>query len=286
MKKSISYWSFPERLANGSKMSLKDCMEQAKKAGFEAIELAVAEKGELSLDSTKEDVGRIVQIAKEAGIELSSLATGLFWDYSLSSSSDKVRDKAKGIVKKMLELASYLGVDTILVVPGAVDIFFKPEAEIVPYDLAYKRSLEALGECVPTAERYKVSIGMENVWNKFLLSPLEMRDFIDKVGSEYLGAYFDVGNALLTGYPEHWIRILGKRIKKVHIKDFKVSIGNANGFCDLLEGDVNWTEVMKALREIGYSDYITAEMVPAYSQHPEALLCNTSRSMDFILGTL
>ena len=277
MKKSISYWSFPEKLANGSKMNLKNCMEQAKKAGFEAIELAVAEKGELSLDSTKEDVGRIVQTAKEAGIELSSLATGLFWDYSLSSSSDKVRDKARRIVKKMLELASYLGVDTILVVPGAV-------AEVVPYDIAYKRSLESLRECVPTAERYKVSIGIENVWNKFLLSPLEMRDFIDQVESEYLGAYFDVGNALLTGYPEHWIRILGKRIKKVHIKDFKVSIGNANGFCDLLEGDVNWAEVMKALREIGYSDYITAEMVPAYSQHPEALLCNTSRSMDFILG--
>jgi len=284
MKKSISYWSFPKKLANGSKMSLKDCMEQAKKAGFEAIELAVAEKGELSLDSTKEDVGRIVQIAKEAGIELSSLATGLFWDYSLSSSSDKVRDKAKGIVKKMLELASYLGVDTILVVPGAVDIFFKPEAEIVPYDLAYKRSLESLRECVPTAERYKVSIGMENVWNKFLLSPLEMRDFIDQVGSEYLGAYFDVGNALLAGYPEHWIRILGKRIKKVHIKDFKVSIGNVNGFCDLLEGDVNWAEVMKALRQVGYDDYITAEILPLYSQHPEALLYNTSRSMDFILG--
>jgi len=277
MKKSISYWSFPEKLANGSKMNLKNCMEQAKKAGFEAIELAVAEKGELSLDSTKEDVGRIVQTAKEAGIELSSLATGLFWDYSLSSSSDKVRDKARRIVKKMLELASYLGVDTILVVPGAV-------AEVVSYDIAYKRSLESLRECVPTAERYKVSIGIENVWNKFLLSPLEMRDFIDQVESEYLGAYFDVGNALLTGYPEHWIRILGKRIKKVHIKDFKVSIGNANGFCDLLEGDVNWAVVMKALREIGYSDYITAEMVPAYSQHPEALLCNTSRSMDFILG--
>ncbi len=284
MKKSISYWSFPKKLANGSKMSLKDCMEQAKKAGFEAIELVVAEKGELSLDSTREDIERIVQIAKEAGIELSSLATGLFWDYSLSSSSDKVRDKARRIVKKMLELASYLGVDTILVVPGAVDVFFKPEAEVVPYDIAYKRSLESLRECVPAAGRHKVNIGMENVWNKFLLSPLEMRDFIDKVGSEYLGAYFDVGNTLLTGYPEHWIRILGKRIKKVHIKDFKISIGNVNGFCDLLEGDVNWAEVMKALRQVGYDDYITAEILPVYSQHPEALLYNTSRSMDFILG--
>ena len=248
MKKSINYWSFSERSANGSKMSLKDCMQLAKKAGFEAIELAVAEKGELSLNSTRKDIEKIVQTAREVGIELSSLATGLFWDYSLTSSNDEVRSKAKEIVKKMLELSSYLGVDTILVVPGAVDVFFKPEVEIVSYDLAYKRSLESLQECVSTAEKYKVNIGIENVWNKFLLSPLEMRDFIDKIGSDYLGAYFDVGNTLLTGYPEHWVRILGKRIKKVHIKDFKVSIGNINGFCDLLEGDVNWTEVIKALK--------------------------------------
>lgn len=284
MKKSISYWSFPEKLANGSKMSLKDCMELAKKAGFEAIELAVAEKGELSLNSSREGIKKIVQAAKEVGIELSSLATGLFWDYSLSSCNDKVRDKAKGIVEKMLELAFYLGVDTVLVVPGAVDIFFKPEAEVVPYDVAYERSLESLRECVPIAEKYKVNIGIENVWNKFLLSPLEIRDFIDKLGSDYLGAYFDVGNTLLTGYPEHWIGILGKRIKKVHIKDFKVSIGNASGFCDLLEGDVNWAEVMKTLRQVGYNDYITAEILPPYSQHPEALIYNASKSMDFILG--
>jgi len=284
MKKSINYWSFAEKLANGSKMSLKDCMQLARRAGFEAIELTVAEKGELSLDSTRQDVEKIVETAEEVGIELSSLATGLFWDYSLSSSNDKVKDKAKGIVKKMLELASYLGVDTILVVPGAVDVFFKPAGEVVPYDVAYKRSLESLGECLATAQKYKVNIGIENVWNKFLLSPLEMRDFIDKLGSDYLGAYFDVGNTLLTGYPEHWIRILGKRIKKVHIKDFKRAIGNVNGFCDLLEGDVNWAEVMKALREIGYNDYITAEIMPPYSQHPEALIYNISKSMDFILG--
>ena len=171
MKKSINYWSFAEKLTDGSRMSLKDCMQLANKAGFEAIELTVAEKGELSLDSTRQHVEKIVETAEEVGIELSSLATGLFWDYSLSSSNDKVKDKAKGIVKKMLELASYLGVDTILVVAGAVDVFFKPEGEIVPYDVAYQRSLESLRECLLTAEKYKVNIGIENVWNKFLLSP-------------------------------------------------------------------------------------------------------------------
>lgn len=284
MKKSISYWSFSGVLEGKPKLDLRGCLKKAKKAGFEGVELAVAEAGELTLDSSKEDIKKITQAAKDVGIELSSLATGLFWDYSLTSSDDKTREKAKDIVRRMLEIAFYLGVDTVLVIPGTVDVFFKPDAEVVPYDLAYERSLASLKKCIPTAQRYKVSIGIENVWNKFLLSPLELRDFIDKIGSPYLGAYFDVGNSLLTGYPEHWIRVLGKRIKKVHLKDFKTAVGNINGFVDLLEGDVNWAEVMKALEEIGYDGWLTAEILPPYSQHPEALLYNASKSMDFILG--
>ncbi len=133
------------------------------------------------------------------------------------------------------------------------------------------------------AERYRVTIGIENVWNKFLLSPLEMRDFVDKIGSRYVGCYFDVGNVLLTGYPEQWIRILGERIKRVHLKDFKISIGNINGFCNLLEGDANWKEVIKALKEIKYDSYLTAEIVPPYRQYPQALIYNISKNMDFIL---
>lgn len=283
MKKGINFWSFPQRLANGSKLSLRDCMELAKKAGFEGIEVSIAEQGELTLGSTKKDIKKILQMSKTIGIELSSLATGLFWDYSLTASDKKIRGRARDIVTRMVEFAVCLKVDTILVVPGAVDFLFKKDAEIISYDIAYKRSLEALKECARIADRYKVNIGIENVWNKFLLSPLEMKEFIDEIGSNYVGSYFDVGNVLLFGYPEHWIRILGKRIKKVHIKDFKVSVGNINGVCDLLNGDVNWSEVMKAIRDIGYNDYIIAEVTP-YKENPEALIYNTSTSMDFILG--
>jgi len=93
-----------------------------------------------------------------------------------------------------------------------------------------------------------------------------------------------VGNVLLTGYPEHWIKILGKRIKKVHIKDFRREAGGIKGFVDLLEGDVNWKKVISALKDVGYDDYITAEIIPAYSHYPEVLIYNTSRSMDYILG--
>ncbi len=277
MKKGISQWAFPVS------MKLEECMGQAREAGFEGIEVAIAEEGEISLESTKGDMEKVVASSRRIGIELTSLATGLFWDYSLTDEKREVREKAKGIVSKMLELASGLNVDTILVVPGAVDVFFKPEGKKVSYEVAYERAQEALKELAGTVEEYKVNIGVENVWNKFLLSPLEMRNFLDEIGSDYVGAYFDVGNVLVSGYPEQWIRILGRRIKKVHFKDFKTDIGNASGFVDLLAGNVNWPEVIKAFGEIGYNGYAIAELFP-YSCHPEALIDNTSRSMDLILG--
>jgi len=277
MKKGISRWAFPASL------KLEECMVRAREAGFEGMEVALAEEGEINLESTRDDMEKVIASSRKAGIELTSLATGLFWDYSLTGEKVEVRDKAKGIVGKMLELASYLGVDSILVIPGAVDVFFKPEVEKVSYELVYERAKEALKELAETAEKYKVNIGVENVWNKFLLSPLEMRNFLDEIGSDYVGAYFDVGNVLATGYPEQWIRILGRRIKKVHFKDFKTDIGNFTGFVDLLEGNVNWPEVIKAFGDIGYHGYAIAELFP-YGCHPEALIYNTSKSMDLILG--
>ena len=123
---------------------------------------------------------------------------------------------------------------------------------------------------------------MENVWNKFLLSPLEFKDFIDKVDSPFVGIYLDVGNVVYTGYPEQWIKILGKRIKKVHFKDFRRSIGNINGFVDLLSGDVNFPAVMRAFTTTGYNDYVIAEMMP-YSYYEDQVVYNTSKAMDRIL---
>ena len=212
MKKGISIWSFAET-------DLKKCFCLAKDAGFDGVEVALDEKGPVSLESTKEDLLKVKKMAEEAGVELYSVASGLYWTYNYTSENEKNREKAKEITKKQLWVASELGCDTILVVPGAVNVSFEPGSEIVEYDVAYDRALSALKELAPYAEELKVSIGVENVWNKFLLSPLEMRDFIDKVGSDYVGSYFDVGNVLYCGYPEHWIKILNKRIKKVHFKN-------------------------------------------------------------------
>ena len=128
------------------------------------------------------------------------------------------------------------------------------------YDVVYDRALEAMKELKADAEAAGVVIALENVWNKFLLSPLEMRNFIDAVGSDYVKVYFDVGNTQFIGFPEHWIKILGSRIARIHMKDFKEAIGNLDGFCELLQGNVNFPAVMKALREVGYDSYLTTEI--------------------------
>lgn len=192
--------------------------------------------------------------------------------------------KAFDIAKKQLESAAALGVDTILIVPGAVGVDFIPNAPVVPYDRAYDNALAFFSKLAKEAEALKVSVGIENVWNKFLLSPLEMRGFIDAVGSDYVGSYFDVGNVVYSGYPEHWISILNKLIKKVHFKDYRRQAGGLHGFVDLLAGDVDYPVVIEALNAIGYNDYVTAEMIPPYTHHTKQIVYNTSAAMDAILG--
>ena len=163
------------------------------------------------------------------------------------------------MVKKQLDAAKILGADTILVIPGVVNACFSYPEKKVAYDVCYERSLKAITRLKDYAEKVGVSIGLENVWNKFLLSPLEMKDFIDKIGSDFVGSYLDIGNTLHISYPEDWVRILGKRIKKVHFKDYRTEVGGLAGFVDLLAGDVNYPEVIKALNEVGYDGWFSFE---------------------------
>lgn len=277
MKKGISIWSFTEP-------DIKKCLMLAKDAGFDGVELALDEQGPVNLNSTKEEMLEIKTFAESIGLELYSVASGLYWTYNYTSADEATREKAKAITRKQLEVASWLGCDTILVVPGAVKVAFDPASELVEYDVAYERALDALKELAPYAEALKVAIGVENVWNKFLLSPMEMADFIDKVGSDYVGSYFDVGNVLYIGYPEHWIKVLANRIKKVHFKDYRVAAGELYGFVDLLAGEVNWPAVMQQFENVGYDNWVTAEMLPPYTHYPETIVYNTSNAMDKILG--
>lgn len=277
MKKGICAVAFP------GDMKLEEVFATAKKCGYDGVELSMNGAGELTPDTSDAELERIKQLADEAGISLYSVTSGLCWAYSLTSDDEEQRNTAKHNFKRQLYIAAKLGCETILVVPGHVGVDFAPHLGVVDYQTAYDRAVEAVKELEPYARELGVNIGIENVWNKFLISPIEMREFIDEIGSEYVKAYFDVGNVAVNGYPEHWIRILGQRIAKIHFKDFKQSVGNINGFCDLLEGDVDYKAVVDALRQVGYDGWVTVEMGP-YRVSNEVSLEHAARAMDCIVN--
>lgn len=266
MKKGINMWSFP------ADWDMKKIFLEAKNAGFDGVEVTISEDGVISLNSTAEDMRNIKDIANEIGIEIISLGSGFGWKYPLTDNDEEIRIKAKNCIKKSIEVASWLECDAILVVPGKVT----PE---VSYDVAYDRTVQALRELEVFAREKGVCIGVENVWNDFLLSPLEMRNLIDEINSPYVKAYLDVGNMIYSGFAQHWVKILGERIKKVHIKDYNRS---AHAFVSLLDGDVNYPEVIKELNKIGYNDYLTAE-VGLLKGNPELGLKNVASCIEAIL---
>ena len=273
MKKGISRWCFKES-------SYSEIFRLAKSLGFDGVELTMDMGGELTPETTDEALLEIKKKAEEAGIELYSMASSLYWSYSLSSPDKEMREKALYVAERQIRAASILGCNTVLIVPGAVKVDFAAGLGVTGYEDAYKYALESAKKIAKIAEEYKVHVGMENVWNRFLVTPLEMKYFIDEVNSEYIGSYFDAGNVFPNGLPEEWIKVLGNRIKKVHIKDFHVGTKN---FCDLLTGSLDFDAVMKELENIGYDDYITAEM-GQYKVHNDVMLAHTSLAMDKILG--
>ena len=278
MDKSISCWAFsPQR-------SAPELFQMAREHGFTHVEVAIGEAGfslshQVTPDSTRDDCQRIVEAAHNAGVTLSSLACGLGWDYPLTAQDPQLRARAVELHRRALGVAANLGVDAMLTIPGGVWASFIPDFPLTHYEDAYRNGLESLRELAPVAEAVGVTLAIENVWNYFLLSPLEMRDFIDAIGSSRVGCYFDVGNVVLTGFPQQWIEILGARIARVHFKDFQRAVGTLDGFCDLGAGDVDFGAVVAALQSVGYNGPITAEFFDC-----EADLPKISATMDAILG--
>ena len=261
MLKGINYWAFPPG-NNGQSIEPEKALERAKNLGYDSFELTVEEEGAVSLGMSETGAERIKRKAESIGIKLVTVASGLSWGCSPTDPKKEVRDKAVINGKKILQIAAWLGAETILYVPGMVSAVFIPEFKPQLYDDVDNWAKDSLEKLIPSAEKLNVKIGVENVWNRFLLSPAEMRSFIDYFNSPYLGSYFDVGNVMLYGHPEHWIQMLNKRILAVHLKDFRVNVGNLDGFVDLLDGDVDYPSVMKEFRGIGYSGPFTAEIVP------------------------
>lgn len=241
----------------------------AKAAGFDGIEAM----SHLNRDE-------VLKARDETGIAIPSVCGAMHWKYLLSDPDPAVRASGVEALIVSIEDAKAYGADTVLLVPGRV-------TDAVSYDECWARSTEEIKKAIPLAEKLNVNIAIENVWNNFLLSPLEAARYVDQFGSNKIGWYFDCGNIVAYGYPEQWIRILGKRIKKVHIKEYSRKLadsqGRSAGFkANLLEGDVNWPAVMKALDETGYSDWTTIEQPGGNT--PEGLKDLSDRLTKIIAG--
>jgi hexulose-6-phosphate isomerase len=283
MKKSINMWAFPYP----DKWSLKESFEQARDAGFDGIELNFDLTGEFSAESTGKQIAEIRELAEKTGIAISGVCSFLFWPYSMTDNDPAKRNRGIELALKMIEAASILETENLLVVPGAVYVPWVEDSEPVPNDVCYRRATEAIGRILPAAEKAGVSINIENIFsNAFLFSPQEVADFVDGFKSEYVNVHFDTGNIMQYQFPEHWIPILGRRIKNVHFKEWdkRTQEFNLHTFRTLLDGTTNWPAVMEELDKIGYNGYLTFEYFHPHSHYPEALLYQTSDALDRMLG--
>ncbi len=283
MKKSINLWAFPYP----DKMSLKQCLQLAKDAGFDGIELNYDLDSDLSPKSGTKEFTAIRHMADEIGIAISGVCSFLFWPYPLTSNDPAERGQGMELAAKMTQAAHDLGTENLLVVPGAVHMPWREDHDPTPNDVCDRRAREAIAKLLPKAEKLKVHLNIENIFfNGFLLSPMEMVEFVDSFSSQYVQVHFDTGNIMLFQFPEHWIPILGKRIKNVHLKEFtkKGTDHSLESFRPLLDGTTNWPAVIEAFDQVGYHGYLTFEYFHPYQHYPEALIYQTADSLNRMLG--
>ena len=283
MKKSINLWAFPYP----QRMSLQECLQLAKDAGFDGIELNYDLDNDLSPKAGTKDFQAIRKMADRIGISISGLCSFLFWPYPLTSNDPEKRTRGLELAGKMTRAAHDLGVENLLVVPGAVHIPWRTDHEPVPNDLCDTRARAAIATLLPQAEKLGVSLNIENIFfNGYLMTPMEMASFTDSFQSNHVRIHFDTGNIMMFQFPEHWISVLGKRIKNVHFKEYtkKGTDFSLESFRPLLDGTTNWPAVMEALDQTGYHGYLTFEYFHPYPHYPEALVYQTSDSLDRMLG--
>ncbi len=225
-------------------LSVADAFQLARDCGFEEIECPTTP------DQARAE--EMLAASKKAGLRIHSVMNQAHWSSPLSSPDPAVVEKSMEGMRTSLRNAKFWGADTVLLVPAVVT------AE-VSYAQAWERSQRQIRKLIPIAQESKVIIGIEEVWNKFLLSPLEFAHYIDTFESPWIRAYFDVGNVAISGYPQDWIRVLGKRIVKLHIKDFKFEKSVAS-WVGLKEGQIDWHAVHAALEEIQYKGTASVEL--------------------------
>ena len=264
IRKGVLLGMLPERL------SLLERFRLAKEVGFELMECPTIRNQQEAL--------AIRDAAAETGLRVHSVMNSDHWKYPLSSASADDVARSMECMEVSLRNARLWGADTVLLVPAVVN----PETR---YEEAWERSRNQIRKLIPLAKDLQVVIAVENVWNKFLLSPMEFARYVDEFESPWVKAYFDVGNVVLFGYPQDWIRTLGPRILKVHLKDFRFASDpktkqRVAEFVPLLDGEIDWPQVYAALREIGYRGAATVEVRGGERED----LAEISRRVDRILS--
>jgi L-ribulose-5-phosphate 3-epimerase len=234
-------WKKAFMLGGVSKGSPLASFQLVRDAGFEGVEL---------ISPNKLDLNEVLSARDKTGLTIHGVSGSRHWQDALSDPDPQVVARGMAAIRQEFADCKAYGGTTVLVVPAVVN-------RKVGYRDAYQRSQKCIRELIPDAEKHGVKIAIEEVWNKFLLSPLEFARYIDEFDSPWVGAYFDVGNVVEFGYPEEWIRELGKRILKVHIKEYK----KEKRFSYRLgEGEIDWAAVRTALSEAGYKGWVTAEV--------------------------
>jgi L-ribulose-5-phosphate 3-epimerase len=258
---------------------LPECFRRAREAGFDAIELRMGD--EISLDSTPDQMRRLADEAGRAGVAIASMwVSRPLAANPINSPDPAIRARGQAALHKCIELAHHARCGALLIYPARLGS--GATFQIGSQD-TWDRVTEAFRKAIPAARQAQVLLTPENVWNKFLLSPLEMRAFVDQFRSPWLQTHFDVGSVMQYGYPQDWILTLGSRIKRVHLKDYKLSTrASQGGFTGLLEGDVDWKAVMAAFVKVDYRGTLSPEI--GHDSQDPGQLKKVSLALDRILA--
>jgi L-ribulose-5-phosphate 3-epimerase len=268
-KKGLMFSTFPRGSATQG-LTFREKFQMLKDAGFHGLEIQGGN-----------DQKEILAARDAAGLEIPSVLMSSHWTHPLSDPNPATREVSVNNLKIALRDAKAYGARSVLLVPAVVN-------KQVSYVDAYKRSTEEIKKCIPLAEELGVAIAIENVWNAFLLSPLEAAEYCDSFKSPMVRWHFDVGNVVNTGWPEQWARVLGKRIVTVHVKEFSRKLrdeqGPRAGFnVDLFAGDSDWPAVMAAFDEVKYTGWLITEQSSPRDLPPQEFLSHLSQKLDQIL---
>ena len=256
----------------GGERKPREFIDWAAGKGLDGVELTVGDC--LPADTSEEDARALAGYAKAKGVGLRTLATGAGWGKWLCADDPAERAEAVAFVKGYMRLAAWMGVETVLVVPGATRVAWDASHAEVSYRNAWDNATASIRELAPAAAELGVNLALENVWNRFLISPMEWKLFLDQFASPRVGLYFDAGNCCLNCRPQDFPEILGSRIKAVHLKNFEETdcAGGLHGFGDdLFKGVVDYKALFAALSKTAYAGPFTVEMIP-FSRLPDLVL--------------